>query len=221
VTGDATGKQDGGPDLDAAWRRHAEEDAAWQEYADEHAPDPDEPYETYPPDQPFEPYEPDEPDEPDHHQDPDHHDDEDEDEEDGYAEEDDDDWDDYYRPPSRRSSRRHRPYPGRTTGPTFLPPPVGYPTPARPGYPGGWGARPAYRPASSSGLSLGVIALIVAALCGPAGLVVGVMALGRGGEPNSTDRICAWIAIGWGSCVTALCFGCCLFGPLSGLTTSR
>jgi hypothetical protein len=118
----------------------------------------------------------------------------------------DDDWDDDYPPPRRG----RRPYSGPGTGPTFLPPPM-------PGYPGGRGARPGYRP-SSSGLTLGVIALIVAALCGPGGLVVGLIALSRGTEPHSTDRICAWIAIAWGTCGTAACVGLCMLQQLAGLT---
>jgi hypothetical protein len=56
-----------------------------------------------------------------------------------------------------------------------------------------------------------VIAVAVGALCGPGGLALGLVALSRGTEPNSTDQICAWIAVIWGACATLICLGMCAF----------
>ncbi len=71
--------------------------------------------------------------------------------------------------------------------------------------------RPAPAP-GSSGLGLGVIALIVVWLCSPVGVVLGIVALTKTPAHDKTNRICALIAIVWGTVSAMCCAGYLLLG---------
>jgi hypothetical protein len=73
---------------------------------------------------------------------------------------------------------------------------------------------------TSSGFTLGIAALVVAFLCSPAGLIMGVIALNRKPSPSSADRVCAWIAIAWGCAALLLCGGYFMLAVLASSTGS-
>ena len=54
---------------------------------------------------------------------------------------------------------------------------------------------PPYHRPTSTGMPLGVLALIMTFVCGPVGLVLGIVALYRRPAPGSADRICAILAV--------------------------
>ncbi|WBB80554.1 J domain-containing protein [Micromonospora sp. WMMD882] len=97
------------------------------------------------------------------------------------------------------------------------PPPQAYPFPPpygpRRGYP------PPGPPGPSSGMSLGVLALLLTLVCGPVSLVLGIVALSRRPAPGSADRTCALLAIGINGitlCCGASYFGLLFVGALAG-----
>lgn len=65
---------------------------------------------------------------------------------------------------------------------------------------------PVYAPPRSSTISLGVWALISCFLCGPVGLILGIVALTRRPPGSSSDRVCAIIAVVW-SLIGLACYG--------------
>lgn len=72
-----------------------------------------------------------------------------------------------------------------------------------------------YRPPrQASGLSLGIWALIAAALCGPAGLVLGIVALSRRPPRGSADQICAIVAVSWSVLGLVCCAGWLIFNTV-------
>lgn len=86
-------------------------------------------------------------------------------------------------------------------------PPYGYPDP--PAHPPPYGSPPPFPPPApprhvpaGSGLPLGALALILTVLCGPVGLVLGIVALSRGPAPGSVDRTCALLAVIFSSVVS-------------------
>lgn len=97
--------------------------------------------------------------------------------------------------------------------PPPAPPPI-HPPLVPPRVPPAYTAPSAWTPApprATSGLPLGVWALILSSLCTPIGLVPAIIALSRRPPPGSADRICAIIAV----CLSA--FGlstCALWGLL-------
>ncbi|MEH1014408.1 J domain-containing protein [Micromonospora sp. CPCC 206060] len=92
-------------------------------------------------------------------------------------------------------------------------PPSPYPPPPSP--PPHWPPPLASRP-QSSGMPLGVLALILSFVCGPVGLIMGIIALTRNPPPGSADRICAFIAVG----VTGLLLCCSMSAYGSALLSS-
>jgi hypothetical protein len=63
-----------------------------------------------------------------------------------------------------------------------------------------------YTPPRSSTMSLGVWALISCFLCGPVGLILGIVALTRRPQSGSSDQVCAIIAVVW-SLIGLVCCG--------------
>jgi hypothetical protein len=91
----------------------------------------------------------------------------------------------------------------------------------QPTYPmSGYTPPPVYRPAPSSGVGLGVWALVAAALCSPLGAVLGVVALMQSPRPEGANKVCAIIAVCWGGVGLLCCVGYLVFGILgSSLST--
>lgn len=92
--------------------------------------------------------------------------------------------------------------------PPFHPPPAFSRVP--PTYPAPSAWMPPPRPVTS-GLPLGVWAMILSFFCTPIGLIPGIVALSRRPPPGSADRICAIIAV---SLSGAGLFACALWGVL-------
>jgi len=70
---------------------------------------------------------------------------------------------------------------------------------------------PVYRPAPSTGVGLGVWALIAAALCSPLGGILGVVALLQNPKPEGANKVCAIIAVCWGGLGLLCCLGYLVF----------
>lgn len=112
------------------------------------------------------------------------------------------------------------PYPQRPANapPMYLPPQNPYSQPYPPTYQQPY--QQPYRPAPSSGIGLGVWALIAAALCSPIGGIMGVVALMQNPKPDGANKICAIIAVCWGGVGLLCCVGYLVFGILgSSLST--
>lgn len=67
----------------------------------------------------------------------------------------------------------------------------------------------------SRGLTLGQAALVTSVLCGPVGLMLRLVALTRPSPPNSSDRVCAWVATGLGAVSFLRCVGGCVLNTLT------
>jgi len=75
-------------------------------------------------------------------------------------------------------------------------------------------SQPVYGPAPSGGVGLGVWALIAAALCGPLGGILGVVALLQNPRPDGANKVCAIVAVCWGGVGLLCCLGYLIFGVL-------